>query len=163
MTCQKSPCAQWWSRAITSKSSGTKIIKSCIGKRYWPHLWVCHLPRGGPGDHCQYPADQVPLCTRLKRSAPWLQIRSRCQRALALLCAPRHRARHSLEEGSGVAMFPMAQSMQPARKCSGVATCPEALCAPPTRKGLWCCHVAQGTESVTPQERAPELPRASWL
>jgi hypothetical protein len=55
--------------------------------------------------------------------------------------APWHRARH----------LP--------RKGSGVTTCPEAPCAPPARKGLWCCHVPRGTEPITRQERAPESPR----
>jgi hypothetical protein len=72
---------------------------------------------------CRYPADRVPLCTRLKRSGPQLQICSRCQRALALPRATRHRAHHPPEVGSGVTTCPMAQS------------------APPTRKGLRCCHV----------------------
>jgi hypothetical protein len=94
---------------------------------------------------CRYPADRVLLCTRLKRSAPRLQIRSRCQRALSPPCAPRHRAHHLVEEGFGVATCPMAQS------------------APPTRKGLLCCHVPRGTEPVTRQERAPELSHTSRL
>jgi hypothetical protein len=91
---------------------------------------------------CWYPADRVPLCTTLKRSAPRLQIRSRCQEALAPPCALRLRARHPPEEGSGVATYPMTQS------------------APPARKGLWYRHVPRGTMHATPQERAPELPRA---
>jgi hypothetical protein len=70
VTCQKSPRAQWWSRAITSKSSGTNIIKSCVGKRYWSNLRVHRLSRGGPEGHYRYPVDRVPLCTRLKRSTP---------------------------------------------------------------------------------------------
>jgi hypothetical protein len=122
-----------------------KIIKnkyhqSCAGKRYWPHMRVRRLSRGGPGGHCWYPTDRVPLCKRLKRSAPRLQTRSRCQRALALPRAPRHRACHLPGEGFGVATCPMAQS------------------APPARKGLRCRHVPRGTERATCQERAPVSP-----
>jgi hypothetical protein len=46
-------------------------------------------------------------------------------------------------------------------KGSDAATCSEAPCAPPARKGLRCCHVPRGTEPVTWQERAPESLRAS--
>jgi hypothetical protein len=60
-------------------------------------------------------------------------------------CAPWHRARH------------------PPGKGSGIATCPEAPCTPLARKGLWCCHVPRGIETVTRQERALESPCASWL
>jgi hypothetical protein len=81
--------------------------------------------------YCRYPVDRVPMCTRLKRPAPWLQIRSRCQRALALPCALRHRARHPPEKGSGIATCPMAQS------------------APPARKGIRCHHVPRGTVRAT--------------
>jgi hypothetical protein len=137
VTCQKLPRAQWWSHAITLKSLGTNIIKSCAGKRYWPHLRVRRLSRGGYGGHCRYPVDRVPLCTTLKRSAPRLQIRSRCQRALALPRAPRHRACNPPEGGSSVATCPMAQSK------------------PPARKGLWCHHVPRGTVRAIHQERAP--------
>jgi hypothetical protein len=157
VTCQKSPRAQWWSCAITSKSSGTNIIKSHAGKRYWPHLRICCLSRGGAGGHSRYPVDRVPLCTRLKRSAPWLQRalappRARgtehatCQkRAPVSPCAPWHRASH------------------PPGKGSGVARCLEAPCMPPARKGLRCCHVPRGTEPITWKERALESPCASWL
>jgi hypothetical protein len=94
------------------------------------------------GRSCQYPTDWVPLCTRLKRLAPRLQIHSWCQEALALPHALRHRARHPPEEGSGVAMYPMAQSV------------------PPARKRLRCHHVPRGTMHATHQERAPVLPCA---
>jgi hypothetical protein len=127
-----------------------KIIKykyhqSCTGKRYWPHPAGSSPSRGGPSGHYWNPADRVPLCIRLKRSAPQLQTRSRCQRALAPPRASRHRARH------------------PPGKGSGVATCPEAPSPSPSRKGLRCCHVPRGTEPVTQQERALESPRASRL
>jgi hypothetical protein len=36
------------------------------GKRCWPHLRVCCLPRGGSGDHCRYPTDRVPPFTSFK-------------------------------------------------------------------------------------------------
>jgi hypothetical protein len=142
VTYQKLPRAQWWSCAITSKSSGTNINKSCAVKRYWSHPWVRSLSRGGPGGHCRYPADRVPMCTRFKRSAPQLQIHSRCQEALALRHAPRHRARHPPKEGSSVATCPMAQSTLP------------------IRKGLRCRHMPRGTVRATCQGRAPVLPRA---
>jgi hypothetical protein len=48
-------------------------------------------------------------------------------------------------------------------KGSGVATCPKAHCVPLTWRGLWCCHVARGTEPVTRQEKALDSPRDSWL
>jgi hypothetical protein len=145
VTCQKSPHAQWWSRANTSKSLGTNTIKSCAGKRYWPHLWVHRLSRGGPGGHCRYPVDRVPLCTRFKRSAPWLQTRSWCQMALAPPRVPGNRARYLLEQGFGVATCPMAQSAPPARKRVLVSPC------------------GRGTVHATRQEKASESPRASWL
>jgi hypothetical protein len=141
LTCQKSPRAQWWKHAVTSKSSDTNIIKSCAGKRYWPHLRVRRLSRGGPGGHCRYPADQVPLCTRLKRLATegsgsatcpdaqstpptrrGLQCRhvphgtehaTRQERAPVSPSAPRHRAHHLPEKGSGVTTCPEAPSSSP--------------------------------------------------
>jgi hypothetical protein len=107
------------------------------------------------------------MCIRLKRSAPQLQIRSRCQRALALSRAPRHRARHPLEEGSGVATCPTAQSAPPTRKglrcrpcaprhrvchpsgkVSDVATCPETLIPTPNRRGLQSRHVPRGSRTA---------------
>jgi hypothetical protein len=94
------------------------------------------------GRNCQYPTDWVPLCTRLKRLAPRLQIHSWCQEALAPPHALRYRAHHPPEEGSGVAMYPMAQSV------------------PPARKRLRCHHVPRGTMHATHQERAPVLPCA---
>jgi hypothetical protein len=179
VTCQKSPHAQWWSRANTSKSLGTNTIKSCAGKRYWPHLWVHRLSRGGPGGHCRYPVDRVPLCTRFKRSAPWLQTRSWCQMALAPPRVPGNRARYLLEQGFGVATCPMAQSAPPARKgfwCRHVA---EAPCTPPVRRRLRSRHVPRGsrptlcsgrlcrhhmTEALgSPSDRALVLPRVLWL
>jgi hypothetical protein len=99
--------------------------------------------------HYWYPTDQVPLCTRLKnqphgsRSVPgarrlWLyhvprgtKHATRQKRALVSPCTPWHRACH------------------PPGKGSGVTTCPEAPCAPLTRRGLWCCHVPRGTEPIT--------------
>jgi hypothetical protein len=144
-------------------SSGINIIKSYVGKRYWPYLRVRHLSRGGPGGHCRYHADRVPLCTDLKdqphssRSVPgarelWLrhvpqgtEHATRQKWVPVSSCAPWHRARHPPGKGSGVAM------------------CPESPCAPPTRKGLQCCHVPRGTEPITWQERALESPHASQL
>jgi hypothetical protein len=81
--------------------------------------------------YCRYPIDRIPLCTRLKRSAPRLQIHSQCKRARHPPHAPRQRARHPPEEGFSVATCPMAQS------------------APPARKGLQCHHVPQGTMCFT--------------
>jgi hypothetical protein len=161
-----------------------KIIKykyhQCYaGKRYWPHLRVRHLSRGGPRGHSWYPANQVPLCTRLKRPAPRLQTRSqyqrglRCrhvshgtehatcqERALASPHAPWHRARHPSGEGSGVVMCPVAHS------------------SPPIRRGLRCRHVPRGTKTTTRQGfgidtchvsrpvswcgRAPRPPHVQW-
>jgi hypothetical protein len=69
-----------------------------------------------------------------------------CQeRAPVSSCALRHIARH------------------PPGKGSGVATCPDAPSASPTRKVLWCCHVPRGIEPITQQERTPESPCASRL
>jgi hypothetical protein len=48
----------------------------------------------------------------------------------------------------------------PPGKGSGVATCLEAPSTPPTRKGLQCHHVPQGTERATHKERAPVSSRA---
>jgi hypothetical protein len=126
---------------MTSKSLGTNIIKSCVGKRYWSHPHVRHLSRGGPGAIVGTLQTGYPCAQDLKDQPPWLQICSRCQEALAPPHAPRHRACHLLEEGSGVIICPMAQS------------------APPARKGLWCRHVPRGTVSTTRMERAPVLPR----
>jgi hypothetical protein len=124
-----------------------------------------------------YPIDWVPLCTRLKRSAAWLQTRSRCQRALALPRAPRHRACHSPGEGSGVATCPVAQSVPPRQeralvspralrhqarhttgKGSGVATGPEAPSPSPDRRGLQSHHVPCGCRPTPLRRKALALP-----
>jgi hypothetical protein len=133
-----------------------KIIKnkyhqSCAGKRYWPHMWVRRLSRGGPGATVGILQTGYPCAKDLKdlphgsRPAPgarelWLCHVPRgiehatCQeRALVSPRAPWHRARH------------------PPGRGFGVATCPEAPSAPPVRKGLRCHHMARGTE-----------PRGSW-
>jgi hypothetical protein len=108
VTCQKSPRAQWWSRAITSKSSSTNIIKAAQEKGIGPTYGFIALSRGEVGGHCHYPTDRVPMCTRFKRSASRLQICSWCQGALAPPRASKHRARHPPGEGSGVTTCPMA-------------------------------------------------------
>jgi hypothetical protein len=80
---------------------------------------------------CWYPADRVPLCTRLKSSSialdsapgrevlwyrhvsPRLQIRSRCRKALASPRALWHRARRLIGKGSGVATCPATPDLPP--------------------------------------------------
>jgi hypothetical protein len=57
------PHVCWWNRTTASKPTSTNIIKVAGGKRYWPHLRVRCLSRGGPGGHYRYPADRVPLRT----------------------------------------------------------------------------------------------------
>jgi hypothetical protein len=58
---------------------------------------------------------------------------------------------------------PWHKAHHPPGKGFDVTTCPEAPCAPPSRKGLRCCHVPRGTEPITHQERASESPRALRL
>jgi hypothetical protein len=43
-----------------------KTQKGYAGKGCWPHPWVHSLSRGGPGGHCRYPEDRVPLRTSFK-------------------------------------------------------------------------------------------------
>jgi hypothetical protein len=43
-----------------------KTQKGCTWKGCWPHPWVRSLSRGGPGVHCRYPEDRVPLRTSFK-------------------------------------------------------------------------------------------------
>jgi hypothetical protein len=143
---QMPPRVCLWNRTIASKLSSTNIIKAVGGKRYWPHLLVCCLSRGGPRGHCQYPTDRVPLHTRLKSSptAPdptpgtgglrrhhmshATGPTSRCGRALALWRVLWHRTRLTAGEGSIVAMCPMIPD------------------PPPSVAGLWRCHVPCGSQ-----------------
>jgi hypothetical protein len=67
-TDQMPPHVRWWNHTTASKLSSTNIVKIVRGKRYWPHLRVPYLSQGGPRGHCQYPADRVPLHTRLNSS-----------------------------------------------------------------------------------------------
>jgi hypothetical protein len=71
------------------------------------------------------------------------------------------------------------RACHPLGKGTSVATCPEAPCAPLTRRGLRCCHVLRGTEPVTyagrlwrrhvaeapgpPPGRTPVPARVLWL
>jgi hypothetical protein len=43
------PRSQWWSRAITSKSSCTNIIKAAQGKGIGPTYGFVTSPEAGPG------------------------------------------------------------------------------------------------------------------
>jgi hypothetical protein len=137
--------------------------KLCREKVLAPPTCSSPLPRWARG-HCRYPADRVPLCTRLKRSAPM---------ATDLFPVP---------GGSSSATCPEAQSMPPARRGIRCHHMPHGTerttrqkralvssCASRHREhhshgeGSRCCHVTRGTEPVTRQEKAPESPRASWL
>jgi hypothetical protein len=112
---------------------------------------------------CRYPTNWVPLRTRLKRSAPRLQIHSRCQRALAPPHAPRHRACHPPEESSTVTTCPMAQSMPPVRKGLQCHYVPRGTVHANHQERALVLPHARGTEPITRQERAPESPCASRL
>jgi hypothetical protein len=134
--------------------------EQCRGKRYWPHLRVHCLSRGGPEGHCQYPVDRVPLCARLNSSPtapdsapgrkglrchrvfPRLQTRSWCWRALAPPRAPWHRARHSTGKGFGVATCPAAPDPLLVREGSGVATCHRARHPAGKGSGVTTCPAA---------------------
>jgi hypothetical protein len=65
--------------------------------------------------------------------------------------------------GSGVTSAPWHQARYPAGKGSSVTMCPTAPDPPPSTGGLWCHHVAHGTEPTTQQGRAPVSPRVLWL
>jgi hypothetical protein len=49
VTCQKLTRAQWWSRAITSESSSTNIIKTVHGKGIGPTCGSVASPKVGSG------------------------------------------------------------------------------------------------------------------
>jgi hypothetical protein len=142
---QKSSRARWWSHAITSKSSSTNIIKAAQGKCIGPTSGFITSPEVGPRGHYWYPADRVPLCTRLKRPVP------------------RRQTPHPTGEGSGAATCPHAPDPLPVPESSCSTTCPVAQSTPPSRRGLRCRHVPRGTEPITGQERALEPPHVSWL
>jgi hypothetical protein len=111
------PRARWWNRSTASKPSCTNIIKAAQGKRYWPHLLVHCLSRGGPMGHCWYPTDRVP-------------------RAQDLSLVPRHQTPHTAGKGFGVAACPRAPDPLPVPESSGIAMCPVAPGTPPDREGL---------------------------
>jgi hypothetical protein len=112
---------------------------------------------------CRYPTNWVPLRTRLKRSAPRLQIHSRCQRALA---PPHARGTEHATRQKRALVSPRApwhRARHPSGKGSSVTTCPEAPCTPITRKGLQYCRMP---EALSPSPgrrglRSHHVPRGS--
>jgi hypothetical protein len=74
--------------------SSTNIIKAAQGKRYWPHLQIHSLSRGGLRGHCQYPTDRVPPCEDLS-------------------LVPQHQTLHPVGKGFGVAACPCGSRLAP--------------------------------------------------
>jgi hypothetical protein len=64
---QKLTRARWWSRAITSKSLSTNIIKDVQGKCIGPTSGFVSSPEVGPGGHYWYPTDRVPVTPHVSK------------------------------------------------------------------------------------------------
>jgi hypothetical protein len=146
---QMRPCVRWWNRTTASKPSSINIVKVAWEKRYWPHLWVRCLSRGGPGGHCRYLADQVPLRTRLK-SSPTAPDLAPSIGGLRHRHVPHDTGLASRQERATVSpRVPRFQTRLPVREGSGVMACPVAPGPPPGRGELWCRHVSHISRPAT--------------
>jgi hypothetical protein len=139
-----SPCVRWWNRTTASKPLRTNIVKAVRGKRYWPHLQVRCLSRGGPRDHCGTLRTGYPYTYDLSQ-VPWRQ------------------TLHLAREGSGITTCPMAPSSPLVREGSCVTTCLAVLDPPPAAGELWRCHVSCGTGLTSRPRRAPASPCVPWF
>jgi hypothetical protein len=108
------------------------------GKRCWPHLRVCCLPRGGSGDHCRYPTDRV---------QPFTSFKSRQRGGRATTC-------HHVSRSTEICL--------PAEVGSEATTCPAApepaslvqrAPAPPRVSWLW---------NLPPYREGSRLPCVLW-
>jgi hypothetical protein len=145
VTDQKSPCARWWSRTVTSKLSSTNIIKVAQRKGIGATCRFAASPEVGPGATVGTLQTGYTYAQDLKDQPHGTRLRTRQERAPVPLCVPTAPDLLPMLESSSSAMYPMAQS------------------TPPTRRGLRCRHMPHGTEPVTRQGRAPESQRVSWL
>jgi hypothetical protein len=111
-----------------------KYHQSCTEKRYWPHLRVHRLSRGGPVavDTLQtgYPHAQD------LSPPPWCQ-------------TPHRQGRAPVPPRVPVALGPLLVSEN-----SGITMCPMAPGMPSTKRGLQCRHVSRGSK---PASRYPGL------
>jgi hypothetical protein len=164
VTCQILSHAQWWSRAITSNSSGRNIIKSCAGKRYWPHLRVHRLSQCGPGGPlsvacrpgtCMHKTYKINPMAPDPFSVPESSGSATCPEAQSTPPTRRglrcHHMPHGTERATHQERAPMSphaprhRVRHPPGKGSGVATCPEAPSPSPDRRWLWSRHVPHGS------------------
>jgi hypothetical protein len=61
-----------------------------------------------------------------------------------------------------VSQVPRLQTPHPAQEGSGIAMCPMAPGPPPCEGGLWCCHVSNGSRPTFWCRRALVLPCVLW-
>jgi hypothetical protein len=137
--------------ALSHQNRQARISSKVVqGKGIGPTCWFVASPEVGLGATVGTLQTGYPCAQDLKdqphgsRSVPGA-------RGLWLHHVPQgteHATHQKMAMGSPHA--PWHRACHPPGKGSGVTTCLEAPSAPPTRKGLWCCHVPRGTQHQSP-------------